>query len=258
MQRTNLLTGRFQSSFSRRNLLVERRTEGNCSFTTMRSPIFDESAWRHYRRRNGNAIRSCRLSDKYVQRSPRRRAFRLCRSRQPTGRKSAQFRDERVLFHLAGPAMIKSTFARALWSSAPRRKLMAVSLWSADFGSIDKGIHKIMHYLTRCFIFLLNNFCWTYLFDFLTSSFVDSKLESSVCHINVIFLLILELRIPFLLNLDIKSEFWKIREVKCQTVTNETLIKVIYAKLRLTKKKLIIVKIDIPTIWRKKMLNAST
>jgi len=84
MQRTNLPLR--LADFNRPSLVetfVERRTEGNCSFTTMRSPIFDESAWRHYRRRNGNAIRSCRLSDEYVQRNPRRRAFRLCRSRQP-------------------------------------------------------------------------------------------------------------------------------------------------------------------------------
>lgn len=44
---------------------LERRTEGNCSFATIRSPIFDESAWRHYRRRNSAAIRPCRLSDGY-------------------------------------------------------------------------------------------------------------------------------------------------------------------------------------------------
>lgn len=103
--------GRSQSPFSPVET-YERRTEGNCPFTTMRS--FDVSAQRHYRRRNGVAIRPRRpSSNELLSFKEIHEHAALAGPQLVTDKSDNRFRDERVLFRTAGPGHSESVFACA-------------------------------------------------------------------------------------------------------------------------------------------------
>lgn len=78
---------------------------------------------------------------------------------QPTD-ESAQFRDERVLFHLAGPKDYVQIDFRSR-PFIPHRKLIAVSLWVADFHNWQRDSQNDALFDAR-YIFLLkkNLFIW--------------------------------------------------------------------------------------------------